>query len=773
VTDVGPISWNTKNRSSRHGGPALVACPASGHNKPRNGHPIMKTRLLGLAAMIALAGCGPAPATIPPSAPPTPMPTAPPTSIPTAQPRCPEPTEGTQLLTHEEDGYCFLYPDGLLRVDSSEHAVCLVPEGDTQGCDNLVASVEVTDAEGRTAAQIADERSGGEGGFEPGRCTSSIAGIQTVELTEAAGQGPTCGMLFVREDRLYTLKFALPDPDDPPEVGDALVHLFNTVTASFTLPPVVAAPSPARGTAVVAYVQEGDLRVWAEATGQTQILIDARDVIRVELSDDGELAAFVRRSYFAAGGIDNNEQSALWVVGLDGSSPRELVSAAELRALVNAAEADSTDFTQLEWIPNSHRLLYSGSTYSLIGQGGGAQRGVYLVDADSSARAEVAPAEVSAEFEASPDGGHVAMVTPTGLGFYSFEGDRLRRDVLTYPATGVPFPFTPWGAWTQDSSAFLIAAPAETGITIWRVPVEGALSQALITVDNANLQVIFAPDGSGAAMVLQGATVERVGSAPALTLGGLGGLFAPRFAGREVASATFFVPLPENLGPLATRHDTFVNLPVWSPGGSAYVFDGKSLRELYPLCPNASQMIELCGPAISIPLEFQGFEWVDGNRFLYVTVRPRQLYLGDLAGGTTLLAEDPASFDAVAATCVDGSEFVSDVTVPDGTSFEPGTVFRKIWRIRNSGTCTWDAGYRFAFLSGDRMSGPRSTPLGSLDRNPQSHPLFPRIRPGEEIELSVMLIAPSEAGTFSGQWQLFAPDGTPFGTGPYVVIQVP
>ena len=744
-----------------------------------------KTRLTQVAvtAVLALAACTPAQATTARTDRPTQRPTVPsapaPTAAPTAAPRCPEPTEGTQLLTHEVDGYCFLYPDRLFRVDSSEHAVCLVPEGDTQGCDNLVAAVEVTDAEGRTAAQIADERMLREGGLGADGCTASVAGIQAVVLPQVADQGLTCEMLFVREDRLYTLKFALPDPDDSPEVGDALVHLFNTVTASFTLPPVVAAAGPAMGAALVAYVQEGDLRVWSEATGQTQILIDARDVIRVELSDDGELAAFVRRSYFAAGGIDNNQQSALWIVGLDGSSPRELVSAAELRAALHAAETDSTDFTQLEWIPNSQRLLYSGNTYSVVGQGGGPQGGVYLVDADSSARAEIAPAETSAEFAPSPDGGHVAMVTPTGLSFYSFEGGRLRRDVLTYPAKGVPFAFTPWGVWTQDSSAFLIAAPVETGtstidtLTIWRVPVEGGQAQALITVNNSNPQVIFAPDGSGAAIVRQGVTVERVGSAPPLSFDGIGGLFAPRLAGREVAAATFFVPLPEDLGPLATPRDTFVNLPVWSPGGTAYVFDGKSLRDLYPLCPDASQMIEVCGPPIQMPLEFGEFEWVDGNRFLYATARPRQLYLGDLAGGATLLAEDPASFDAVAATCVDDSEFVSDVTVPDGTTFEPGTVFRKIWRIRNTGTCTWDAGYRFAFLAGDRMSGPRSTPLGSLDRLPQSPPLFPSVRPGEEIELSVTLIAPSEEGTYQGQWQLFALDGMSFGTRPYVLIAVP
>lgn len=726
-------------------------------------------RLIAMVLVALVAACGTAPTAVAPTEAPPQASAVPPTPVPTADPRCPEPTEGTQLLTHPEDGYCFLYPDGLLRVDSSEHAVCLVSEGATQGCQDLVAAVEVSDAEGRTAAQIADARVVAEGGVGPEPSSSPIGGLQAVALPDVAGQGLTRAVLVVRDDRLYTLTFALPAPDEPPEVGDALVHLFNTVTESFTWPPAVAAA--AQGTALVAYVQDGNLWMWSEATGQSQILIDAGDVIRVELSDDGELAAFVRHSY-------RNQESALWVVGRDGSSPRELISGVELRTLLSAAETESTEFRQLEWIPNTHRLLYSP-------EAGGRQGGVYLVDADGSARAELAPAEASAEFLASPDGGHVAMVTPTGLSFYSFEGSRLRRDVLTYPVRGgQPFAVTPRGVWTQDSTAFLIAAQVETGtpfigpLTIWRVPIEGAQSQALMTVDNSNPQVVFAPDGSSVAIVLQGPVGPLAGvglgdSAPPLALDGAGGLFAPRFAGRNPDLATFLLPLPEDLGPLATPRETSVHLPLWSPGGSAYVFDGKSLRELYPLCPNASQLIEVCGPAIQLPLEIEGPEWIDGSRFLYVTIRPRQLYLGDLAGGTTLLAENPASFDAVAATCTDDSEFVSDVTVPDGASFEPGTVFRKTWRIRNSGTCTWDAGYRFAFLSGDRMSGPRSAPLGSLDRLYESSPWFPAVRPGEEMDVSITLIAPSEEGTYTGEWQLFAPDGTPFGARPYVEIQVP
>jgi hypothetical protein len=510
---------------------------------------------------------------------------------------------------------------------------------------------------------------------------------------------------------------------------------------------------------VVAFVKDGNLLVWDEATGQSQTIFDSGDVIHAKLSDDGQLAAFLRRSYFAAGGFDRNEQSALWVVGRDGSNPHELVSVAALRALLNAAEADSTNFPRLEWIPNSHRLLYSGNTYEALGYGEGAHtplRGVYLVDADSLANLTLAPADIGPAFVASPDGQQVALVTPTDLSFVNADGSRLRPNVLTYPAKGVPQPVTPFGVWTQDSSAFLVAAPVETGtrtfdkLTIWRVPVEGAQAQALVTVNDSNPQVAFAPDGSATAIVRE----------------------SPQ--SRWGASATFIVPLPENLGPLATPGDTMdYSRLVWSPASSGYIFDVQTRMDLHPLCPNAGQVIELCGPPIHIPLQIDRFEWIDRSRFLYVTTQPRGLYLGSLDGSETLIVEDLASFDAVAATCTNDSEFVTDVTVPDGTSFAPGTIFRKTWRVRNSGACTWDAGYRLAFLSGDRLSGPRGAPLGSLDVSPEIRTLFPTVQPGEEVDVSVTLIAPAEAGTYQGQWQLFTPDGKPFGARPYVVIQVP
>jgi len=525
-------------------------------------------------------------------------------------------------------------------------------------------------------------------------------------------------------------------------------------------PPAPSAPTPfalssptTGGSAVVVFVEDGDVHVWDEATGHSQVIFNGGDAIRVELSDDGQLVAFVRRSFFTAGGYDRNEQSALWVVGLDGSNPRELVSVAQLRELVDAAEADSSNFPRLDWIPNTHRLLYSGNTYEAHGYGEGAHtalKGVYLIDAESLEGFELAPADTSFHFVPSPDGRLVALVDTTGLLILDVDSGRQRLEFPAGPVVGYTGWFAGAGVWTQDSSAFVINALVEptnviSSYELWRIPVDGSSEEKLISFPAGTASVVFAPDGSQAAVL---------GAATAVG-----------------PSARFLLPLPEELGPVAVPRDTFdYSHLTWSPAGSAYILESLSFdeqgdmhgrRNLFPVCPNAAQDVEVCGPPIHLGEQIEWLEWVDGSRFLSVSYQPRRLYFGSLDGSATPIAEDPQSFDAAATTCRDDSEFVADVTVPDGTPFAPGTYLQKTWRIRNTGDCTWDASYRLTFLSGDRMSGPRSAPLGET------------VQPGEEADLSILLMAPAEAGTYRGQWTLFAPVGTPFGTRPYVSIAVP
>lgn len=115
----------------------------------------------------------------------------------------------------------------------------------------------------------------------------------------------------------------------------------------------------------------------------------------------------------------------------------------------------------------------------------------------------------------------------------------------------------------------------------------------------------------------------------------------------------------------------------------------------------------------------------------------------------------------------DRAAFVADVTVPDGTLFEPGETFVKTWRLQNSGACTWNAGYAVVFDQGDAMGSPASFPLTSGD-----------VPPGEEVEISVTLQAPAEPGEYRGDWKLRNAAGEIFGLGNsgtssfWVLIQV-
>ncbi len=88
---------------------------------------------------------------------------------------------------------------------------------------------------------------------------------------------------------------------------------------------------------------------------------------------------------------------------------------------------------------------------------------------------------------------------------------------------------------------------------------------------------------------------------------------------------------------------------------------------------------------------------------------------------------------------------MEDVTILDGTRMKGGQSFTKTWRLKNMGTCPWDASYNLAFLAGDRMGAPDSVPLNVT-------------LPGETVDVSVELTAPSADGSYTGIFALRGPD---------------
>ena len=102
----------------------------------------------------------------------------------------------------------------------------------------------------------------------------------------------------------------------------------------------------------------------------------------------------------------------------------------------------------------------------------------------------------------------------------------------------------------------------------------------------------------------------------------------------------------------------------------------------------------------------------------------------------------------------DQMSFVKDVNVPDDTEFAPGETFTKTWRLKNTGSCTWNSGYSLVFESGDAMGAPASVQLTTST-----------IVPEQEVDITVELTAPDEPGTYQGYFKLRNPGGVVFGWG--------
>lgn len=129
------------------------------------------------------------------------------------------------------------------------------------------------------------------------------------------------------------------------------------------------------------------------------------------------------------------------------------------------------------------------------------------------------------------------------------------------------------------------------------------------------------------------------------------------------------------------------------------------------------------------------------------------------SGLTNTPASTPTNPVIVATSSCYGMAFVSDVTIPDNTRMTPGQVFTKTWRVRNSGSCAWEAGSRLRFTGGEAMGGTAVT-------------VETAVQPAKETDLSVALTAPLAAGTYRGNWRMSTAGGAYFGDEVYLVIVV-
>jgi hypothetical protein len=100
-----------------------------------------------------------------------------------------------------------------------------------------------------------------------------------------------------------------------------------------------------------------------------------------------------------------------------------------------------------------------------------------------------------------------------------------------------------------------------------------------------------------------------------------------------------------------------------------------------------------------------------------------------------------------------------DVTITDNTPMLPGQTFIKTWLVKNTGTCTWETGFKLVFTGGDAMGGATLV----MDKT---------VIPGAEVELSIAMTAPNKTGAVRGNWHMSTTTGTYFGDELWVLINL-
>jgi hypothetical protein len=106
--------------------------------------------------------------------------------------------------------------------------------------------------------------------------------------------------------------------------------------------------------------------------------------------------------------------------------------------------------------------------------------------------------------------------------------------------------------------------------------------------------------------------------------------------------------------------------------------------------------------------------------------------------------------------CNDGI-LVAESKPYDGAVLQPGQDFEKVFQFLNTGTCTWDEGYTFAFMADFSTTGFKGSNI--VIKKPEEF-----VKPGSSISFVMKLVANNKPGTYQGTWKLKDDLGNYFGS---------
>jgi hypothetical protein len=136
------------------------------------------------------------------------------------------------------------------------------------------------------------------------------------------------------------------------------------------------------------------------------------------------------------------------------------------------------------------------------------------------------------------------------------------------------------------------------------------------------------------------------------------------------------------------------------------------------------------------------------------------------ASGTAPASATPLTLNtplATSQTSCDNMKYIADVTIPDGYVAARGEVMKKTWTVQNVGPCIWTQDYKLIYGWAGQGTNWNTT---------QPVPLSKVVNPGENIDITVELTAPSESGEYVAVFKMQNDKGINFPPGQQVTIDI-
>ncbi len=367
---------------------------------------------------------------------------------------------------------------------------------------------------------------------------------------------------------------------------------------------------------------------------------------------------------------------------------------------------------------------------------------VMVMNADGSNQTDLTSGFGEFSYPAwSPDGQRLSMRIDNigGIAIMDLQGSG--NDLTGTQPTTIFSEFSDAPDWSPDGNQLVFMSSGSTGWDINLYAVNSHNLSLIPTIPHWLRDPKWSPDGQ---KILFGADVDNNGN-----------------------SDIYVVNLDGSGLTQLTSNDYYEGSPNWSPDGQSIVFsaDANENQDLFIMNLDGSGLMQLTNDPAD---EFDAAWSPDGTRIAFVSDRNDtnfgnnyEIYLINIDGSSEMRLTNnqsndrwpdwrPASTTTGQLTCQSQATSSVDVTIQPGTRFTTPTSFTKVWRLENTGQCSFTPNaFRLRFISGDLMAAPVSIYMPGA------------IQPGSSVDISVQFTSPSAPGIYKSNWQLLDASGIP------------